>query len=1430
MADRTLRLLVALALVMELLALTTFSELPPAMAVQEQMGPAKQTDMAVGEQAENVLLGCNPNPICHDYDSRGGGIDIVRINLDDPRVVVKPGIYPNGAMNTVRGFVQNFGAVAGINADYFSGGANSWVGAAFVEGQDRTISRESEWSTKRNLRISRSPRRVGFDFGKNGSLDDHWNAVGGGPQFLFGGNYRWEGPAFFYVGSDRKVMINSEQFDAPQDKDWFYGDRPYRSSVVGGSGSLLVLATSKGGISAQDMANVMKDYGANDALKFDGGGSAQMYYPAAGVDIRGDGRLVANTLLVFIRDVPPACPAPTLQEPNSGYLSQDRTIRFRWDNINCDHNGFTFRVKTVSDMESGGQTVVDTGVGGLDRTETFGSQWDNRDLYWSVRAANAPGGASWAPARQFRISPNNPPSISFNTANGNGDSRIETRDRTWSFQGTAADSDGTVSRVEFRCDSCDNRGTGPDQATGVTSWSLTRNDMAGQNDVYFVAYDNQGASTPSRHLDLRIDLAPPQTTVALNNERNSNNWPTWFTGPVVVNLQAQDNGTGRANVGVQEIRYRLDSGGWQTRSGADTSFTVNTDGTHTVEYYAVDKVGNAEGQRSGTFKIDATPPTAPGAVIEAHGAVSGQWQKQWNDPAFTWGAASDTTSGLWYYQVDWNNTLQLTTSPAYDPPAVRTGSYTLTVQAVDHAGNVGPAGSAFYFRYDGTPPPAPAIQSNDANVSSGVWQNQVRTANFFWPAVQDEGSGTAGYNVYWGPDPGGASGVLQTGTTYVNATPICAANAAATYYLRARTQDNVSWPSEWVAYALRYDGAPPTAVLIANYGQPVAHQTNVHLQINASDVGSGVDQMCLSNDGRSWSNWVDVVAETYWQIPDVGRRWNTIYLQVTDKAGNRSDVITDTVYFDVSVPQPSSENYWLWDDDRLAAGGAVVTSTHYNLRASVGQTMDSPQSTSASYRLRGGFQAGALAAPTETPTYTTYSQLKYVVASGGTGATALQSTGYRMYGTLGQPAVAYTVTSQNYALYSGFWGGAVLRPVQPPVEPPTTTPPCEFYSVSINDGALFTRQPAVTLNLCGPDAVEMMLSNDGGFGGAAWQPYTRTISWTLTTYGQYVLPRFVYARFRDRTGAIYGNFFDDVIYDPTAPSGEISFDLTDLLPGAWLEANAPLRVVKAGSANLFLSALDDNSGLAEIQVSESPTFTKAAWQPYASIVPVTLSGTDGVRTFYVRFRDQAGNVSAPASTSFILDTEPPLGGIAIGQHIVGPAVLTSTVYLGAEDNLSGVGDMRVSDEASFAHAPWQAYTNTLTWPISMTAPGTLYVQYRDLAGNVSEVYSDTYLVDTAPPVLYVEVAPGDTLTRTVTILAYDELASLGQMWLSNDPLMLDSVVSMPYTSTVTWAFDERRVVWVRLADSVGNVAEPYPAYAGGTVEYKLYLPLVMKSY
>jgi murein DD-endopeptidase MepM/ murein hydrolase activator NlpD len=1182
------------------------------------------------------------------------------------------------------------------------------------------------------------------------------------------------------------------------------------------------------------------------------------------------------------QDVGRGCDAPVLQAPSNGHVERDgRTITFRWDNVDCTHDGFTFRVKTVPMMDSGGETVVDTGEGGTQRTETFDSRWDNRDLYWSVKAANAPGGADWAPARTFRIEPeplNNPPSISFDTANGSSANRIESRERDWTFRGTASDPEGQLSEIEFRC-SGDNCGSYHSRS-GLSNWTYERHDMAGRNDVYFVAKDDKH-STASRHLDLHIDLAVPNTTISLNNEANPARWPTWFTDPIQVRLTADDGNTGRARSGVKEIHYRLDSGAWQTRSGSSTSFTVSDDGTHTVEYYAVDNVGNQESTRSATFKIDQTPPSPPGGISETHGVVSNQWQKAHNTPTFTWAASSDATSGMWGYQFYFDTDpdgVAYQTFLASDPRewtpqpgGVRTDTYYLRGRTRDNAGNWSAGDNEdttwttlFIFRYDGTPPenPGEATHNHPAGITNDTWQSHTSQADFDWDEPHDEGSGIKGYYVYWGSSETGESDnfIAAPDHSFQSATPLCGENEACTGYLRLRSVDDVdNLAEDWsTAFVLRYDNAPPTAGFNFNGGATQTTQTLLTLHITANDQGSGVRAMRLSGDGRNWTTWEVYATRRPWTIPAISRQWWPVYLQVRDGVELVSEVISHTIYLDVNPGQPRSENFRLFDHT-MSAGAGVYTATIgtgeviYKGRGTVGQVMDSARINSLNYTIVGGYEAGSQAIPTQEIFHDEFTFINGIFAS-GTGADTLTSALYLMLGTVGEvglPNNETTLHSQSHQHQPGFLAAAppsgtpTPTPTPGPTPTPTPTPACEFPQVSINDGALFTNDPDVTLSICAPYAAEMMLSNDGGFGDAEWEPYAESKPWTLTTYGQHVLPRFVYAAFKDNDGTTHGTYFDDIIHDPNAPEGTISvgdsvplemvlqaagsggvverspFDIGGVryvrqLGDTVLERPLALLSVQAdGTVDVFVNAQDDNSGLAEMQISASADFSDSDWESYSALKPWTPEGDDGIKTVYARFRDSAGNVSVSAEDSFALDTQPPFGGIAIDQRVVGPDTINTTVYLGAEDNLEGVGDMQISADPAFTDISWQPYTTTLTWPISLTAQseGSLYVQYRDLAGNASEVYSDTYLVDTTPPVVYVEVASGDTLTRTVTVLAYDELAAVETMYLSNDPLMIEGVVTLPYTLTVEWVFDERWVVWVQMEDSVGNFSEAYPACA-----------------
>ncbi len=1086
---------------------------------------------------------------------------------------------------------------------------------------------------------------------------------------------------------------------------------------------------------------------------------------------------------------------------------------------------------------------------------------------WRVKARDSKGAeSSWSETRHFSIKqPNQSPSINFVSANGNNANQINSRDQNWTFTGSASDPESRLDRIEFRC-SGDGCGSGSDRTNG-SNWSLIRTGMTGKNDVYFRACDEEQC-TDSRHLDLNIDLAPPTTKASIEEEKEGE----WYHGAVNVRLRSDDGSTGRARVGVKEIRYRVDGGGWQAQSGDFTTVTINTDGNHTVEYYAVDHLDNQEAAKTISFKLDATPPTPISGLSESNGTNSDQWQKAKNVPAFTWAASSDNLSGLWGYQFYFG---EEPNGEAYQsfravaeqprewtplPGGVRTATYYLRGRTRDIAGNFSPWATLFIYRYDGTVPENPETAIHAGGVTNDTWQRTTSQPNFTWPVPHDEGSGIKGYSIYWGDDPNGETANFSANAGYQSATPLCATNAACTGYLRVRSVDNVDNQADrWASvFTVRYDGAPPVADFTINGGVTQTNQTQIVLTLNASDQGSGVHAMRFSNDGVNWTAWEAYATERIWQIPAIGRQSWPVYVQVQDNVGLESAVVSRTTYFEVNRAQPRSEGFRLFNYGSSAGAGAHASAS-FQGRSTVGQAVDAAQIGSDNYRINGGYEAGSQAIPLIVPGHDTFLFINGIFASGIV-ANTMQSGSFRMIGTLGEVALPNNVTtlsSNSFQHQPGFLAAAPSgQPVIPamatpepgPTPIPLPTPDCEFPQVSINNATIFTNNVNVTLSLCAPRAVQMIVSNDGGFSGSQWEPYARSKAWTLTTHGQNVLPRYVYVAFRDVNGTIYSTYMDDIIHDPTPPNGTMavgdSISTEQLLQSAAgmnvqaasadmfeVDGTVFLRQINsqalasplalrslnaAGVVDIFFNAQDENSGIREMQISANAEFSDTGWENYSALRPWNPTEGDGVKTIYARFRDSAGNVSVATNASFALDTQPPLGGIGVVDSIIGLNTVTVTLYLQAEDNLSGVADMRISSDDAFANALWQPFADNVVWsvyPDAQQNTGTFYVQFRDQAGNVSQSYSTEYLLDTQPPILYVEVDPGETLERTVRVYAYDELSALRTLSISNDPLLIEGVTTQAYSETIPWTFDERQVVWLQVTDSIGNTSEPYPAYA-----------------
>ncbi len=89
--------------------------------------------------------------------------------------------------------------------------------------------------------------------------------------------------------------------------------------------------------------------------------------------------------------------------------------------------------------------------------------------------------------------------------------------------------------------------------------------------------------------------------------------------------------------------------------------------------------------------------------------------------------------------------------------------------------------------------------------------------------------------------------------------------------------------------------APIGNIAIEN-GNTVTFDTSVNLQLSASDTGSGVSQMRLSNDGTSWSSWESFSVSKTWTLSSsFGNK--TTYVQYKDVVGNVSSSYNDSIYY-----------------------------------------------------------------------------------------------------------------------------------------------------------------------------------------------------------------------------------------------------------------------------------------------------------------------------------------------------------------------------------------------------------------------------------------------------------------------------------------------------------------------------------------------------
>lgn len=244
----------------------------------------------------------------------------------------------------------------------------------------------------------------------------------------------------------------------------------------------------------------------------------------------------------------------------------------------------------------------------------------------------------------------------------------------------------------------------------------------------------------------------------------------------------------------------------------------------------------------------------------------------------------------------------------------------------------------------------------------------------------------------------------------------------------------------------------------------------------------------------------------------------------------------------------------------------------------------------------------------------------------------------------------------------------------------------------------------------------------------------------------------------------------------------------------------------------FITAVEfemDNNGIWHSASATDGVFDETT-EGYTLTTPLLANGTHSIR---IRATNRVGNRSWVSDT-FTVDTLPPVGSVLINSGAICAASPAVTLTLTASDSGSGVDRMMVANTSNFGGATWITYSESLSWTLTAgDGLKTVYVKFRDRAGNISAVYTDTIFLDTTPPSGTVVINGGalyaSQVTVTLSLTATDATSGLADqpMRFSNNGSSWTTWET--YTPVKQWTLagaDGLRTVYVQYRDKAGNTA------------------------
>ncbi len=954
------------------------------------------------------------------------------------------------------------------------------------------------------------------------------------------------------------------------------------------------------------------------------------------------------------------------------------------------------------------------------------------------------------------------------------------------------------------------------KADGDTTWHDTTNNQFtvltpsdGSNDgvhTYdYRAVDNAGNETDGS-CTVRIDTTPPVTTASGLQGSATSGWSK--TSPVTVTLSASDSESGMSG-GSAGTYYRLGaSGAFSPYTG---SFTVSGDGSHEVDYYSVDALGNTEATNVGWVNIDTTPPS-----------VSDDAPNTWSTtPVTVTLSASDAGSGVAYtqYKADGDTTWHDTTNNQFTVLTPSDGSndgvHTYDYRAVDNAGNE--TDGSCTVRIDTTPPSV----SDDA---PNTWSTTPVTVTL---SASDAGSGVA-YTQY--KADGDTTWHDTTNNQFTVLTPSDGSNDGVhTYDYRA--VDNAGNETDG-SCTVRIDTTPPS---VSDDAPNTWSTTPVTVTLSASDAGSGVAYTQYKADGDT--TWHDTTNNQFTVLtPSDGSNdgVHTYDYRAVDNAGNETDG-SCTVRIDTTPPVTTASGL----QGSATSGWSKTSPVTVTLSASDSESGMSGGSAGTYYRLGA---SGAFSPYTGSFTVSGDGshEVDYysVDALGNTEAT---NVGWVNIDTT-PPSVSddapntWSTTPVTVTLSASDAGSGVAY-TQYKADGDTTwhdTTNNQFTVLTPSDGSndgvhtydyravdnagnetdgsctvrIDTTPPSVSddaPNTWSTTPVTVTLSASDAGSGVAYTQYKADgdTTWHDTTNNQFTV-------LTPSDGSNDGvHTYDyravDNAGNETDGSCTVRIDTTPpVTTASGLQGSATSGWSKTSPVTVTLSASDSESGMSG---GSAGTYYRlgasGAFSPYTGSFTVSGDGSHEVDYYSV---DALGNTEATNVGYVNIDSVPPQStalGLQSGQD-VGWQKSSQSVTIEATDTRSGM----VGGQAAIYYTVDGNGPLTYTGPFVVSGDGSHPVTYwaEDAAGNLEAPAHLGYVnIDTTPPVTTASglVAGSDgnfiDMSQEVTLSATDAGCGVAATYYT-----LDGGSQMTYSGPFTVAGVASHTVTYWSVDNLGN--------------------------